>query len=291
MLRILPNLAIQQLGHKHGSSNSTTNSTRSYRPPSQSGGAIAATSENSRNDSAELESNIYVAQVKVEPTGAFSALPSLPGFHPFPNPTCTCVSETDGKDDPGPTESDEALLSIYRTRLSPQFPFVVISDGLTAVELQRSRPFLAMAINMVASLRDRQSMWKKSRLLLRQIFDAVFMGPDRSLDLLQSIIVFLGFFHYFCFAHGHFNSLAHLASGMIADMKLDRPRSKPALRSKNLQGLDPEEPRSMSNDERRAVLAVWYLNSRFVAPYRANYPPSPMTANAALLVLRWHTRN
>ncbi|KAK7413663.1 hypothetical protein QQX98_007445 [Neonectria punicea] len=225
-----------------------------------------ATSEDSRSDAAESESNVYVAQVKAEPTGAFSAPTSLPGFHPFPTPTCTCVSETDDTDDPGPAESDEALLSIYRTRLSPQFPFVVISDGLTAIELQRSRPFLAKAIRMVASLRHRRSMWNQSRLLLRQISDAVFMGPDRSLDLLQSVIVFLGFFHYFCFAHGPFSSLAHLASSMIVDMRLDRPRGKPA--NQRLQGIDPEEPRAMLNDERRAVLAVWYLNSSFAVAFK-----------------------
>jgi hypothetical protein len=133
-------------------------------------------------------------------------------------------------------------------------------------------------------------MWNKSRLLLRQISETVFMGPDRTLDLLQSIIVFLGFFHYFCFAHGHFSSLAHLASSMVADMRLDRPRSRPAFRSEGLQGIDPEEPRAMSNDERRAILAVWYLNSRFVALYTADYPTSPMVADVTLPALRWRSR-
>lgn len=281
--RALPSFATPQLGHEHGSFNSITNSPGIPFPTERTN---ATTSDDSRNDAAESESNVYVEQVKAEPTGAFSASTSLPGFNPFPSPTCTCVSETDGKDDPGPTESDEALLSIYRTRLSPQFPFVVIPDGLTATELQRSRPFLARAIRMVASLRNRRSMWSQSRLLLRQISDTVFTGPDRSLDLLQSVIVFLGFFHYFCFAHGHFNSLAHLASSMIVDMRLDRPRDRPALRNKSLQGIDPEEPRAMLNDERRAVLAVWYLNSRFAALYPADYPTSLMVADATLPVLR-----
>lgn len=267
--RTLQNCAIPELGHKHGSFNSITSTPPSRGTPLTTEGTNITTSEDSCNDRAESVSNVYVTQVKAERTGAFSAPTSLPGFHPFPTPTCTCVSETDGKDDPGPTESDEALLSIYRTRMSPQFPFVVISDGLTAIELQRSRPFLAKAIRMVASLRHRRSMWDQSRLLLRQISDTIFMGPDRSLDLLQSVIVFLSFFHYFCFAHGHFNTLSHLASSMIADMRLDRPRGRPALGNNGLQGIDPEEPRAMSNDERRAVLAVWYLNSRFVALYSA----------------------
>ncbi|KPM46317.1 hypothetical protein AK830_g26 [Neonectria ditissima] len=245
--RTLSNAAIPQLGHKQ---------------------RTTVTSEDSCNDAEKSEANVYVAPIKVEPAGAFSAPTSLPGFHPFPTPTCTCVSESDGEDDPGPTESDEALLSIYRTRLSPQFPFVIISDSLTVVELRRSRPFLAKAIRMVASLRYRRSMWGQSRLLLRQISDAVFTGPDRSLDLLQSVIVFLGFFHYFCFAHGNFNTLAHLASSMIAEMRLDRPRGRPALRNESLRGIDPEAPKEMSNDERRAVLAVWYLNSSFAVAFK-----------------------
>ncbi|KEZ45802.1 hypothetical protein SAPIO_CDS1616 [Scedosporium apiospermum] len=267
---------IPQLGHKHGSFNGTTNSAPSRGTLFPTERTNATTSEGPRNDAAESEPNSYVAQVKTEPTEAFSAPTSLPGFHPFPTPTCTCVSELDSKDDPDPgtPESDETLLSIYRTRLSPQFPFVVISDGLTAIELQRSRPFLARAIMMVASLRHRRSMWNQSRLLLRQISEALFMGPDRSLDLLQSIIVFLGFFHYFCFAHGHFSSLAHLASSMIVDMRLDRPRSRPAFRNKGLQGIDPEEPRATSNDERRAILAVWYLNSSFAVAFKKVNSPA-----------------
>lgn len=174
----------------------------------------------------------------------------------------------DGNSDLEATESDQDLLSIYRTRLSPQFPFVIIPDDLTAIELQKSRPFLAKAIRMVASLRHRRSMWTQSRLMMRHISEAVFMGPDRSLDLLQGIIVFLGFYHYFCFAHGHFNNLTHLASSMIADMRLDRPRARPPSRNIRIRGLDPEEPKAVSNDEKRAILAVWYINSRLVAPYR-----------------------
>ena len=269
--RTQPSAPLLQLGQSHGSFNSVATPPRSCGTPSPAYATDTTAIQGSPNGTAESECSIRVAQSKADPTGAFSASTSLPGFHPFPNPTCTCIPDMDGKDDPGPTESDEALLSIYRTRLSPQFPFVVISDTLTAIELQQSRPFLARAIRMVASLRHRRSMWIQSKLLLRQISDAVFMSGEKSLDLLQSVIVFLGFFQYFCFVHGHFNTLAHLASSIIADMKLDRPRRSPALANKGLQGIDPAEPRAMSNDERRAVLAVWYLDSRFVFPRHAEY--------------------
>lgn len=227
-------------------------------------GTRSATYRGSLSQISTSEHNEYVAHVKIEPSGAFKASTWLPGFHPFPTPTCTCPADLAEDEGSEPKESDDTLLSIYRTRLTPQFPFVVIPDGVTAAELQSSRPFLARAIRMVASLRDRRSMWSQSKVLLRHISESVFLGPHRSLDLLQGIIVFLGFYHYFCFAHGHFNNLAHLASSMVADMRLDRPRTRPQLRKKGPQGIEPDEPKDMTNDERRAILAVWYLNSRYV---------------------------
>ncbi|KAL3450209.1 hypothetical protein BJX65DRAFT_271605 [Aspergillus insuetus] len=135
---------------------------------------------------------------------------------------------------------------------------------------------------MVASLRNRRSMWNQSRILLRQISCSVFMRSDRSLDLLQGIIVFLGFYHYFCFAHGHFNNLAHLVSSMVTDMRLDRPRARPPLRKRYPRGIDPEEPRAMSNDERRAILAVWYINSSYAVAFRkVNSPGRYFTEHMA----------
>jgi hypothetical protein len=52
---------------------------------------------------------------------------------------------------------------------------------------------------------------------------------------------------------------------MIANIRLDRPRVRPRLRRKHPQWIDLVEPRAMSNDERRAIPAVWYINSMFMA--------------------------
>ncbi|KAH8168502.1 Winged helix-turn-helix transcription repressor DNA-binding protein [Sarocladium implicatum] len=223
---------------------------------------------NSQRLNSTSASNEYVAPVKIEPTGAFKASTWLPGFNPFPTPTCTCIPDMEERVAPGPTESDEVLLSIYRTRLSPQFPFVVIPQDVAAAELQRSRPCLAKAIQVVASLRSRRSMWNQSRDLLRHISESAFLGPDRSLDLLQGILVFLGFYHHFCFAHGQFNNLSHLASSMIADMRLDKPRTRPQLRRKGPLGIEPDEPKAMTHDERRAILAVWYIHSSYAVSFK-----------------------
>ncbi len=160
-----------------------------------------------------------------------SANTSLPGFNTFARPTCTCQ--------PGirieqfsPVESDETLLSLYNNQLRSQFPFVVTPPGVNLAQLQQSRPFLAKVIRMVASIQCRRSMWGQSRTVLHHISDAVIMRPERSLDLLQGMLVFLGYYHYYCLGHGQFNSLTHLAISMCGDMGLDR-RTKPRQTASN----------------------------------------------------------
>ena len=107
---------------------------------------------------------------------------------------------------------------------------------------------------MVASIQCRRAMWAQSRTVLRHFADAVILRSERSLDLLQGLLVFLGYYQYFCLAHGQFHNLAHLIISMIGDMALDR-RIKPRQNAPYL-GMDPEEPRTTSNEERRVVVGA-----------------------------------
>ncbi|KAJ5619479.1 hypothetical protein N7510_003463 [Penicillium lagena] len=102
-------------------------------------------------------------------------------------------------------------------------------------------------------------MWGQSRAVMQHISDAVIMRSERSLDLLQGIVVFLGYYHYYCLAHGQFNNLTHLAISMTGDMGLDR-RTKPRETAPYLT-MDPEEPRAMTNEERRVLVGAWYMGS------------------------------
>lgn len=149
---------------------------------------------------------------------------------------------------------------IYNNQLQSQFPFVVIPTGVRLAQLERSRPFLTKVMRMVSSIRCRRSMWGQSRTVLQYISDAVIMRSERSLDLLQGILVFLGYYHYYCLAHGQFNNLAHLLISMIGDMGLDRP-TEPRERAP-YTALDPKEPKAMTNEERRVLVGAWYMGSK-----------------------------
>jgi hypothetical protein len=203
-------------------------------------------------------------------------LPQPLGGPPI-SPHCTCrvpVSRADLQ----PVESDEVLLNIFINQLSAKFPFVVIPPGTTAQEMAATRPFLIQVIRMVSSVRHLRSMWGQSRAVIKHIGEAMLIRSERSMDLLQGIIVFLGFYHYFCVSHAHFNNLTHLALSLIGDMGLSTPP-----RSGSEEGNDggecrlrivPRNPRMVvthvsdeaalqrTNEERRALLGVWYINSK-----------------------------
>ena len=168
---------------------------------------------------------------------------------------------TVGKDDLVPVESDETLLSIYRNQLSSRLPFVIIPPGITARQLQATRPLLMKVIRMVASVRHLRLMRGQSRAVMEHISNAILMRSERSLDLLQGILVFLGSYHYHCMAHAQFNNLIRLAVSLVEDMDLSTcPKSQQKRRQLPL--VRGEEPVSRTYEEKRALLGVWYMSSK-----------------------------
>ncbi|KAF2649678.1 hypothetical protein K491DRAFT_697917 [Lophiostoma macrostomum CBS 122681] len=172
--------------------------------------------------------------------------------------TCTCMA-TVNMEDLVPVESDETLLSIYRNQLSSPLPFVIIPDGTTPRQLQATRPFLMKVIRMVASVRHLRLVRGQSRAVMEHISNAILMRSERSLDLLQGILVFLGSYHYHCMAHAQFNNLIRLAVSLVEDMYLSTcPKSQ---QKSQLPLARAEGTVSRTNEEKRALLGVWYMSS------------------------------
>lgn len=165
------------------------------------------------------------------------------------------------KEDLVPFESDETLLSIFMNQLSTRFPFVIIPPGTTTEQLQATRPLLLKVIRMVASVRHLRSMRGQYRAIIQHISEAMLVRSERSLDLLQSILVVLGFYHYHCMTHAQFNNLTHLAVSLIGDMDLNTPPT-PQEKRNQLPLIRAKGPSSRTNEERRALVGVWYMSSK-----------------------------
>ncbi|KAL2071925.1 hypothetical protein VTL71DRAFT_13160 [Oculimacula yallundae] len=172
---------------------------------------------------------------------------------------CTCMATVDSQD-LHPVETDESLLRIYSNQLSASFPFVIIPAGTTPRHLQATRPFLMKVIRMVASVRHLRLVRGQGRAVMEHVSNAMLMRSERSLDLLQGIIVFLGSYHYHCMAHAQLNNLIRLAVSLVEDMDLNTcPKSQQRRRQLPLVRAEELVPRT--NEEKRALLGVWYMSS------------------------------
>ncbi|PHH67320.1 hypothetical protein CDD81_83 [Ophiocordyceps australis] len=180
-----------------------------------------------------------------------------PNYNSFALPGCICWPVHVASYPP--PESDDVLLQIYRRDMQPVHPFVIIPPSCTAAALGASRPFLMSAIRMAASFRNLRAMAAQMSQLMLHLSDYMLVRSQRSLDLLQGIIVMLGWYQYHCFQHAQMNNLIALAVSLVGELGLNRP---PVLREQtSLMVARPEKPAGRTNEERRACAAVWYLNS------------------------------
>ena len=84
-------------------------------------------------------------------------------------------------------DETEASLNEYRKRLAHLFPFAVVPPHLSSTEMREQRPLFWKAIMMESCLFDAQRKAMLGKELLREISEAAFMNPQKTLDLLQGL--------------------------------------------------------------------------------------------------------
>ncbi|KAI1454870.1 hypothetical protein F4805DRAFT_438223 [Annulohypoxylon moriforme] len=182
-----------------------------------------------------------------------------------------CVCRAPAGEVPVPLEPDNTNLSIYIDELMPNYPFVPFPPGTTASELASRRPFLFSTIRMVASYRNLKSMRAQNYFILRHISEHMLMRSERSLEILQSILLVLGYYHYHCMVHAQMNNLIGLANSLAADLGINR---NPDLQERaRLLQTNPETPPARTNDERRTLCGVWYMTSIISLAFQRIDPP------------------
>ncbi|KAF2113981.1 hypothetical protein BDV96DRAFT_106241 [Lophiotrema nucula] len=140
-------------------------------------------------------------------------------------------------------------------------PFVPIPFHVSARELSSAKPMLFLAILTVASWQDHQRQLALDRLYRTELAQRTIIQPRRTLSLLQSIVVYLSWYH-FIFSHKTQQTvtLLQLAIGMALDLNLHQ-KSKRLL--VDLPGRPPpQEPAAVEQRERqRTYLGCYHLSS------------------------------
>ncbi|KAK9418842.1 hypothetical protein SUNI508_07614 [Seiridium unicorne] len=224
-------------------------------PPSLSEDPTCIPSETEPLGSDHRRSTISPESTPASSEDASGVVPAT--YNCYAPPTCICRAPVG--EAPLPVESDEVLLSVFVTKLSPSFPFVVLRPGISAQELEKTKPILFAAIKMVASVRNLKSMMAQGYFIMRHITEHLIMRSQRSLELLQTILLVIGFYHYQCMMHTQLSNLTALASSLAADLGIVKP---PEVQERTrMLVLNPELPNPRTNDEKRALCGMWYMNS------------------------------
>ena len=165
----------------------------------------------------------------------------------------------------------EILLDRYQRLLARGMPFVVVPPKTTAQQLFAEKPVLLNAIVMVAFFQDLPRQQLMVKQLMRNLSERILINNEKSLDILQAILVFVTWYHPHIFWGQQITNLLHLAIAMTIDMGFDIPphqcvdfksATTKAVHGPSLTGRVP------SLEEHRALAGCFYLASMLASSFK-----------------------
>lgn len=93
-------------------------------------------------------------------------------------------------------EIAENYLELFKTILTPHFPFVVIPHQISAIQLREEKPFLFLAIMSSASYENMPLQRLLGTEVKKAVASRIILNGEVSFDLLQGLLVFLAWYAY-----------------------------------------------------------------------------------------------
>lgn len=150
-------------------------------------------------------------------------------------------------------------------------PFVILSPGTKLSDLLTCKPFTLQAITAVVHFHDTTKQQVLVKELVRQVSERMLINGEKSMDLLQGLLIFLTWCNLHLFLPQNYINILHLAMALTIDLNIDRfpgQCEKAALDAAQRAHGVPQPAKIVSNDERRAVLSVYYLTSQAFTSFR-----------------------
>ncbi|AEO69304.1 uncharacterized protein THITE_2119556 [Thermothielavioides terrestris NRRL 8126] len=93
-------------------------------------------------------------------------------------------------------EEAEALLNECRRHMGHLFPFVVVPRHLSSAQMREQRPFLWKGVMLQMFFFDGKRQTALGHELLKDVLEAAFVRPQKTLDLLQGLQLLVACYHY-----------------------------------------------------------------------------------------------
>lgn len=130
-----------------------------------------------------------------------------------------------------PTASD--IFHYWRFYMRPYFPAVVLPSRVGPEEVRKSRPMLFLAVLAMASGKTNPVLHRDLVVELnRQLCDRVLFHGEKSIELVQAILIYCAYYTRVRFAKDlSFNQFAHLAVVMCFDLGIGKRFKKDLARN------------------------------------------------------------
>jgi hypothetical protein len=221
------------------------------QPPAVEGGTVSATSP---------PAPLPPAKTRASPFDSRPTTLGIPLTHLFPTQPAASKSSEGGEWDsvarrpwqslwPLPGEA-EKLIEYFHSIMAPLFPFIVVRRAVPEIDLRTRRPYLWKSIMVASTLCDGPRQVELGHKLLSDISNAALIEGRESLDLLQSLMLLIAWFHY-ALKSTQLTNLLFLARSMCAGL---------ATKQGNPSSCDSKATKQ-NLDHLRAFAGTYYLNT------------------------------
>lgn len=161
----------------------------------------------------------------------------------------------------------EILVDRFRRLMAHTFPFVILPQNARASQLSIDKPLLLHSIVTVTYFHDfpRQQMMLKH--LMRDISERVIINNEKSIDILQGILVLVAWYHPHVFTSQQSTNLLHLAQALTVDLQIDRAPFQCAqdIKQAAAKAGHTGPPSSQTTDTGRVPSSSWHILLKFDA--------------------------
>ncbi len=167
-------------------------------------------------------------------------------------------------------ELAQVLLDRFRANGMCQFPFVVVPPDTTLPALRTDAPFLFLAIAATMSFDTPYLQYKLGEEVRQQALQRILLGAEKSLDLLQGLLVYTAWYCHFYRADRHQEFLlSQLCVTLVHDLGIDKPKKRPPdplIPCWSASG--PDTGCSLANAQMRAFLGTYCVSCLYVGRSR-----------------------
>jgi len=164
----------------------------------------------------------------------------------------------------------ENLLDRYKTLMAPHMPFVS-EQALPTTASSSTSPVVSKAIVAVAHSHDTPTQKILVEELVQHITSKIFTNAEKSLEILQALLILCTWYNPHIFTSSSHTSLLHLCMALTTDLAIDRDAMScemahmaAAMESCGI----PQPVKNVSDEERRAVLGVFWLANTVFTSFR-----------------------